>query len=520
MDASTARVRLWIAAPVTATPSGKRFLLAPDAFAPELAKATASVKVAVPDRLGDGAQRTFEIPFGKLRVFQLAEVASAVPLLRSLRSLAADIGSIADPAAKVRELVGDGKLARAVADALAGKPPEPASPATPGISVDEVLSGAAVKSSAQSAIDAFMKSSRPASGGSKPSGPKGHAAAAIEEAISSTCQDILSSEPVARLESTWRGLRLLSEQSPESSRIALEILDVLPADALAALEKEMPQEPFERPDAIFIASPVSDADLLRRFAELGESNHVPVVADVPVESALGPGAALGEQLPPPENAPQPWRDLRAEESSRWLCAAMNRVVLLAEPGHVCLGSPAIGVAAMLAQSFRLTEGFGQAIGRAGEIQVPAALKAPGGYQVPTEAYVAAAAQGELASRGLLAFASAKSADRVTLAVAPTARQSPDAMPLPGQIVTGRLVRFAQWVRDELPPGASSTEVTDLFDEAAKVFLFGGASGMGQIRAELVEGEPRAVRIAARLPAAHAGAPFELAFELPLRPQAS
>src|SRR5262249_9506358 len=100
--------------------------------------------------------------------------------------------------------------------------------------------------------------------------------------------------------------------------------------------------------------------------------------------------------------------------------------------------------------------------------------------------------------------------------APTARGGPDAAQLPGQIVTGRLVRFSQWVRDQLPPTATEQDVTSMFGEAAQIFLFAGASGMGRVEAGLMPGEPRRIMVSAVLPAAHAGSPFQIAFELPLR----
>jgi hypothetical protein len=517
MDSSTARVRLWVVAQARPSPTGKRFLLSSERFAAELAAATSGVKVSVPDRLGNLPERTFEISFGKLRVFQVSEIASAVPLLRSLKGLVADAPPADRFTSRLKELVGDGPLLDAVTAALSGAPaPAPAAPAG-ALTPEAVLGDLSTKSTASSAIDAFVRSGRPAGAPDvKPAaGASARAAAAVDAAIHATARDVLASPAVSRLESLWRSLRLLTEQCPEASRIAVEVLDLSPADAPAALEREMPGDAFDRPDALFIAEPTSDLDLLRRLAELGESYNVPVVADVVPAAALGRDD-LGGDLPQGAQLPEGWQKLRAEESARWLCAAVNRVALLVEPGHACLGSPALAVAAMLAQSFRLTDGFGRAIGRQGELQAPAALKSDAGYQAPTETWLSSSDQGELASRGLLALGSAKSSDRLVLSSGPTVRGSPDAMPLPGQIVTGRLVRFAQWVRDQLPAGVSAKEVTDLFGEAAQVFLFAGATGMGQIRAELVEGERRAVRVSAALPAAHAGSPFEVAFDLPLR----
>src|SRR5688500_15727826 len=91
MDPSTARVRLWIVAQARPVPTGKRFFLPADRFAAELASATTAMKVPIPDRMGNQPERTIEITFGKLRVFQVSEIAGAVPLLRSLRGLVTDL---------------------------------------------------------------------------------------------------------------------------------------------------------------------------------------------------------------------------------------------------------------------------------------------------------------------------------------------------------------------------------------------------------------------------------------------
>jgi hypothetical protein len=377
-----------------------------------------------------------------------------------------------------------------------------------------------LKSAAASAIDSFLRSTRPSSAAAPAplSGDRvARLRAVLQAAVDGTSREILSTRPISSLEATWRALRLLTEQCPTAARILVEVFDAEPAAAADLLEKEMPEEAFDRPDAIFVASPVADAGLAKRLAELAESYNIPVVADVAPALALGAdGLKADLEGPNPPPVPEAWAAFRAEESSRWLSAAVNPVVLLAEPGHTCLGSPALGVAAMLAQSFSSTDGFGRIIGPNGSLQAPATLPQDGGALAPTELFVSAARQSVLAGRGLLALGSVRGKDLVALTSATTARGGPDAAALPGQIVTGRLVRFSQWVRDQLPPTATEQEVNAMFGEAAQIFLFAGASGMGRVEAELMPGEPRRITVRAALPAAHAGTPFTIAFELPLR----
>jgi hypothetical protein len=440
-------------------------------------------------------------------------VPAAAPLLKSLQALAENPGSPESAASKVRELCGDGPLAAAVASVAQDAAPAPAStPSTGPITADAL----GIKTAAESAVDGFLRSIRP-QGAAAPPLPADRVArlrAVLQAAVEGTARAILASPALAQLESTWRALRLLTEQCPAAARISVEVFDSHPSAAVELLEREMPDEAFDRPDAIFIGSPVADAALAARLAELGESYNVPVVADVEPVLALGADGLKADLDASP--APEPWAKVRAEESSRWLCASVNPIALLAEPGHTCLGSPALGVAAILAQSYAATEGFGRSIGPGGSISAPAMLALEGGAQAPTQVFVSSARQTALAGRGLLALGSARGTDRVSLTVAPSARSNPDAAALPGQIVTGRLVRFAQWVRDQLPPTATEQDVTSMFGEAAQIFLFAGASGMGRVEAGLMPGEPRRILVSAVLPAAHAGAPFQIAFELPLK----
>jgi type VI secretion system protein ImpC len=225
--------------------------------------------------------------------------------------------------------------------------------------------------------------------------------------------------------------------------------------------------------------------------------------------------------------PEAWQELRDDESSRWLCAAANRVVLASETNgpvrRVCLGSPAFAIAAMLAASYRTTGAFARLYGRGGELQAPAVWEPPGarepGSVAPIEAFLSIRAQSQLAQLGVLGLGSSRNSDMIVLSVAPMARADEHLVPLSGQVLTGRVVRFAQWVRDQLPPDVSREQVPELFSKAAEVFLFAGATDTGSVRGELLTGDDGkpVVQVTARIRAEHAGMPFEVSFALPLRP---
>jgi type VI secretion system protein ImpC len=112
--------------------------------------------------------------------------------------------------------------------------------------------------------------------------------------------------------------------------------------------------------------------------------------------------------------------------------------------------------------------------------------------------------------------SSRNSNSVVLAMTPTVRAAGDAVPLSAQALTGRVVRFAQWVRDQLPPGANSDTARSVFQEAAKVFLFPGMSQFGQVDAVIQEKDgKRQLMVTALVHPQLAGIPFEFAFPLPL-----
>ncbi|HSP78430.1 MAG TPA: hypothetical protein VLQ93_07870, partial [Myxococcaceae bacterium] len=141
-----------------------------------------------------------------------------------------------------------------------------------------------------------------------------------------------------------------------------------------------------------------------------------------------------------------------------------------------------------------------------------------GTAVPTEAFHAMRTQSRLAELGVVGLGSGRNTDVLQLLAVPTVYGGGDKVPLPAQLMTGRLVRFAQWVGEQVAPGAGGEEVARLFTEAADVFLFGGAVPGGRMRGELVElGEGRrGVRVSAVVRPEHAGLMLELGFTLPLR----
>ncbi|AEI63548.1 hypothetical protein LILAB_08185 [Corallococcus macrosporus] len=548
-SADSARVRWLVVGAFSPSPTGRRFPLTVHTFGDELTRAGTGLRVTVADRLGAGDSRTVELSFDRLRAFSLADVITRVPELRALQHLhealatTDALGTLTpeEAATRVATVTGPGRLPDAVAEALRAAstpPPAPAAPAEPSASGDDLVetllsrADASTPATASRAVDAFLRAinprvpATPAPAVTPEAAQRQTARALVEEALLLTAKDLLRAEPVAHLESAWRGLKWLLDQVPASSGISVEVLDVARAGLLDAVQGALDAEPFERPDAVFVVDATEDVALLGRLAALGERAQLPVVAAVsapllgvaPAELAV----ALEEER---EHVPEAWTALRQDESARWLCAVINRVVVASEgrgvARRVSFTSPALAVAAMLAASFRDTSAFARIMGQPGGLKAPAMWELPTGRDtglgIPTEHFLPIRAQARLEERGILGLGSGRNADAVLLSAAPMVFGGGYAVPLPAQLLTGRIVRFATWVRDQLPAGTGGDDVDAIFSQAAEVFLFRGATENGQLRGQLVATDNgRGVHVTATVRPEHAGTRFQLAFTLPLR----
>ncbi|MFL5351093.1 type VI secretion system contractile sheath domain-containing protein [Archangium sp.] len=539
-------MRWWVAGTFSPGPSGRRFVVTPDSYAEELARSATGLRVSVEDRLGAGQTRTFELTFPKLRSFTVAEVLSSVPELRALKALMDGLDKLpADAAVKSLEaVVGAGRLSETVGAVLREKqsppPPKagngvvPSAPGTPKAPdvVDSIFAqtdSARPEQAAKASVDAFLKAvGTRAAAPANPASVAAPAKALVEEAVQATARDVLAHPLVARLESAWRGLKMLVDHCPKSSGMAVEVLDVEVPAGVEGVESQLPVDRFERPDALFVVEPVEDVAALGRLAALGERAQLPVVVDVPpslfgVKSAAEVVNRVEEER---GGLSEAWEALRAEESSRWLSAALHRVVVMVDGQgarrRTCFASAALGVASLLASSFRETGSFARVLGGAGGVQAPSVWQLPpgrdGGMAVPTETFFPVRTQSRLAELGVLGLGSGRNSDVLQLTAAPMVYGGEHKVALPAQILTGRIVRFAQWVRDQLPPEAGDAEVATLFTQAADVFLFGGATPAGRVRGEVVStGEgTRGVRVTALVRPEYAGMPLELGFVLPMR----
>jgi type VI secretion system protein ImpC len=467
---SGTRVRWLVVGAFHPSPTGQRFLVTEQSFAEQLRLATSRLRVTVPDRIGAGDTSTQELTFGSLDAFGMSELIASLPDLRALRALREAISGARtlDPqdAAHLRATLGEGRLTEALARA---------------------------------------RSSRAAS------------LALVEEALFTTARELLQHPLVARLESAWRGLHWLWTQCPASAGMDLEVLDVGPDALVDALAASLEGPALQRPDACFLLDVGEDPATPVKLAALGERAWLPLVMAAPAALA-GPGLASA----PDFRLPDAWTRLRADESSRWLCAALNPVLMRAERhGDVhseCFASPPLGVAALLAASFRDTHTFARLVGPGSSVRAPAVWRPREGGSVATEACLSLREQERLASRGLAGVSGWWDSRDVNLAAAPTVYGGRDAAPLAAQLLTGRIVRLAQELTERLPTQASPEAVSEVCARAAGAFLPVGPSRGCELHGQVVSlgrGE-RGLHVRAALRPELAGTHLKLELTLPLR----
>jgi type VI secretion system protein ImpC len=538
---------------LSAEPTGRRFILDAESFAESFAEAKMQVEVDMGPALGAGGAHTCTIGFKKLRDYGMKHVLASVPVVGKLRDLAEKLGGPSSrrpsdeaAVARVVELIGDGPLAAELRKVFAGEDESDESETTTSDAsevtvpsgsddlVGELLESHQTKQAASKrAVDSFisaMRGKRAAAKGSKPTPAHRRAREMIETAAYGAVGAILNHPAVTGPEALWRGLQLVVKNAPRKSGMLVEVVDVAPDGIEAALRECLDDEPMNRPDAYFCFDEIHDLERMQAIASVAEDMHAPVVMGV------GPaffGVEDPEDLIPTLRAatpdmsaamPEGWAELRADEVSRWLAVTTNDVVVASEGAGVArrtvLGSSVFALAAMISASFRHTGGFARILGKEG------GLKAPGlrelqkgrdaGSSIPTAAFISIRAQTELAENGFIGLGSGRNSDMVALSEVPTVRGSKDAVILPAQILTGRLVRFGRWVAEQVPAGSTKDEVVTLFKQAATVFLFPGLSSGAELHAGVVdEGDGPAVRLVASVSPRLAGTPFEVGFDLPL-----
>lgn len=533
-DRGAAQVHWLIAGRFGLGERGKTLSVTRADFNESLEKLALEVRATIPDRVGTAETRDVSLKVASLKELSLKHVLSAVPELGELLAKAERISKLKDPTlADVEAIVGPGKLLEALRAAL-----EPEAPASGGAaeaatgSAEAIFEKAVIpQKTAKSAIDMFVRStstSRP-----KPKPAARQLRDLVEQAAYGAAADVLRSAELAPIEAAWRGVRFLVGECPREASIRVQLLETDPEHVVEDLAARERGDDIDEPDGVFVAHDFDSTATLAELADFAEQELMPVV--VGVSPALF-DCATPQEIPDAfaalerarnEDLPEwaaGWDELRMRESTRWLCAVANRVALhtegAGEAKRTVFGSGVFGLAAMVAASYRTTGGFARIFGTGGSLRAPASHTIErGAYKdtaAPTEAFYAIAPSEALAKNGILGLGSARNSDTLALVKAPMVRGATDAVPLPAQILTGRVVRFAGWVKPQLPEGCDSKTANEIFTAAASVFLFPGQEEAAHVRASTtnIGGEAHVVVKAAANPKI-ASIPFEIAFPLPL-----
>lgn len=528
---SDAKVRIRMAAAVSRAPAGARFVLSSDSWTERFKPAFAALSVEVTDRLGGAGKRRFELSPKVVSDLTLGGVIKGDATLTRLADHSKKSPNADQWLRDLEGIVGAGVLVDACRGVLSPETaPAAAAPAaapTEGDAVERMFEQAEVKkATSTAAIDSFVKAMRPA--GSGPAVAPANASRAVrdlvERAVFDTAKDVLADPTLAKLESAWRAMKWIVEHCPASAGLAIEIIDVTPEKALDALKALPPDEDFEDPDLFVLADPVA-ADVAA-VAEYAESQSAPCIVSIDAaRGALDPDALLARlavtDAATVTDEARDWHTRRVSESTRWLTVVYDDVVVFQEGSGAfersVFASPAFGLVAMLAASYTATGSFARIGGQSGQIRAPGTHTIKGqDIAVPTRHFTSIRAQTDLAVNGVLAIGSPRNSEKITLAAAPTHRASRDAVPLPAQLWTGRIVRFARWVRGQLPAGSGSDEAREIFEQAGGVFLFPGTGKAAKVTAEIRETDgKRELLVGARMDGTLAMIPLDIEFALPV-----
>lgn len=400
------------------------------------------------------------------------------------------------------------------------------SPDAVDVIFENVASGGPERgTAAKSGVAAFISANKKKVGRKKTSSALKKARYHLEDATAALAAGLLANDKLTALEATWRGLKFLVDQCPSSTRTDVECVDT-PTTEVARILRELGElELTDLPDAVYIIEPIS-MEQAQELAEIGEELQVPIVATIGASLfGVTDETEILDALEQPYSGLGPdWPNFVAKECTRWLTIAVNPFVVFSEgagkSARVVFGSPVYAVAALLAASYKQVGHFSHILGRAGAIHAPATWTLSSGrhtgVSLPTKVFFSAATQAKLAKLGILGVGSGRNTDQISLNAAPTVRSCQSSIPLPSQILTGQVVRFAQWARDQVPEGASDETVDTLFQEAAHVFLFKGATEgiVFQTEVSTKDGQ-RSIHIGVDVAPAQSQNRFQLAFSLPL-----
>jgi type VI secretion system protein ImpC len=351
-----------------------------------------------------------------------------------------------------------------------GAPPAPAAPSAPGHAGDPLASlfdmvevtGAAVGPAPETAraLDRLIAEviGVARSPGALPAAALRQITAAIDQAMGDVLRPVLHDPGFQALEAAWLGLRFLMRRVDSRSGIRVHVLATTGRGLAEAFRGVVAPFAEGRRAEGRVVLVLADFDLVPSPGELADARALAAQAEAcralvvaTAHPALLGAAALGD-VPPRANladllddeAHRGWRELRAEEPSRWLALTVNRFMLRvpygaeqdrvsdfafeenpvgAEAGYLWGRAPWL-VGALVASAFARS-GWGAEIAGPGEQGTvedlpvrPLTLRTGEVVQAPLEAFLSEQRVLELSQAGLIAPACRRNSDAAFVVTAP------------------------------------------------------------------------------------------------------
>jgi len=530
------------------------------------------VSLNIPDPLSqDGREQWIDLPLEGIQSFHPEAVANAVPKLRALLDARKQVSLARDKklpledlfftlkrvrgAERILEMLRAPKpaaLGKGEAAAATGIPVESTTPSTPVRKVDLLdsildrvdLPGAVPPEAAvpAAATDIGRLIERVGEAGPSESVLGANAARElireVDGMLSVPMNLILSHPEFRRLESLWRGLKLLVERTDFREPIRIEIRNAAKQDlplSYGELSDQITSEGGVDADTIVLAvyefdRSSRDLETLRRLAEISEGLQMPLITAAGLDF-LGLGSAmeverlasLGSLFDRPEYSK--WRALRESEASRWLTLVFNRFLLRfpygpeqvrvrafefseswsAPSGDACLwGNPVWAVASLLTRRFAATgwclEFTGWVNGLVEDLPIrEIRLQTGESGQNPLEVMLDENHRADLARAGVAALVSRINTDSAAVLAAPTVHAperyaDPEETRLAARRVTlafqcfvSRMTACARRLAGAVAPGLSPETVRTLFREILPQF-FPGENNAAAVEVEVRDSE--------------------------------
>jgi type VI secretion system protein ImpC len=340
----------------------------------------------------------------------------------------------------------------------------------------------------------------------------------LDAVLGAQVNAVLHHPEFVRLESVWRGLKLLVDRTDFREPIRIEVLNATKNTLAGAIKRNVVEADAEGADHAPIAVIVApfefsrstpDMETLAAVGEQAEAAQAPLIASVGTDflglDALGNLKGLPylpTYLDQPEYAK--WKAFRQADASRWVALAFNRFLLRNRYGaeHERVRSfsfeestpagrdrfrvwanPVWGVATLLTASFVRTGFCADVTGpRGGGVidNLPVEDEERAGGPIPLEVALSADRQQDFSDSGLIALASRPGSDAAIVAAAPVVHRpgqpsDPDqaaieaAMStLPYQMVATRIASVMARVASEILPGVSPESISRRCVDAVNV----------------------------------------------------